>query len=127
MAFGTDIGAITQQGFVILSGADNLVAALLRRLITPRGGLFYDPNYGVDLREYVQAALGPQEIYEIEEFTAAELAKDPRVLSATATVLNPNLLSQRGLALRLEVETEEGPFDLILAVDQVSVEVLRAN
>ncbi|PZA07753.1 MULTISPECIES: hypothetical protein [unclassified Meiothermus] len=124
--FGTDIGAITQQGFTILSGADNLAAALLRRLITPRGGLFYDPTYGFDLREYVGAAVGPQEVYEIEQLAAAECEKDPRVLSATATVLNPDLLAQRSLNLRLEVETDGGPFALILAVDQVRVEVLRA-
>lgn len=124
--FGTDIGAITQQGFVVLSGADNLVAALLRRLITPRGGLFYDPTYGFDLRAYINEAFTDEVRFELETLVAAELEKDPRVFRANAVVLDTGLIPQGTINIRIDFETAQGPFRLILAADQVSVEVLRA-
>jgi phage baseplate assembly protein W len=106
------------------SGLENLLGALVRRLQTPRGGLFYDPAYGFDLREMVQAPWNAQTQYELETFVQAAVEQDPRVaeveVEAEQMDLNRVRVSVRGL-------TAQGPFALVLAVSGVSVEVLRAN
>lgn len=122
--FGTDLSALPDLSFGLKSGRDNLAEAIARRLITPLGGLFYDPSYGLDLRQYLNEAITDEVRYEIETLVAAECEKDERVLSAEATLIDTDLL--RTLQLVIALETAEGPFRLILAVNAVSVEVLRA-
>jgi len=124
--FGTDFSALPDLSFVLQSGQANLAEAIARRLMTPRGGLFYDPTYGMDLRGYLNEALTDATRYEIETLVAAECEQDERVLAATATVVEgaPN---SRTIQVSIELETAAGPFRLILAVSAVAVEVLRAN
>lgn len=122
--FGTDLSALPDLSFDLKSGRDNLAEALARRLITPPGGLFYDPTYGLDLREYLNDAITDEVRYEIETLVAAECEKDERILAAEATLIDTG--TPRMLQLAIALETAEGPFRLILVVDAVSVEVLRA-
>lgn len=124
--FGTDMSALPDLSFSLKRGLGNLAEAIARRLITPRGGLFYDPSYGLDLRQYLGEALTDEVRYEIETLTAAECEKDERVLSATATLID-GPPQARSLRVALELETADGPFRLILRVDAVNVEVLRAD
>jgi len=118
---GTDYSLIERRR---KSGLENLLGALVRRLQTPRGGLFYAPTYGFDLREMVQAPWNAQTQYELETFVQAAVEQDPRVaeveVEAEQMDLNRVRVSIRGL-------TAQGPFALVLAVSGVSVEVLRAN
>ncbi|AZF88274.1 hypothetical protein [Meiothermus phage MMP17] len=122
--FGTDLSALPDLSFDLKSGRDNLAEALARRLITPPGGLFYDPTYGLNLREYLNDAITDEVRYEIETLVAAECEKDERILAAEATLMDTGM--PRTVQLAIALETAEGPFRLILVVDAVSVEVLRA-
>src|SRR6185369_2291909 len=51
------------------------------RLSTRRGLLINDPNYGIDLRDLVNADLTEDELAHIPSMVAAELDKDDRILS----------------------------------------------
>lgn len=121
---GTDISSLPDLDFRIQSGYRNLAEAIARRLMTPRGGLFYDPTYGLDLRQYLNEAATDEVLYEIETLVAAECEKDPRILEAAvkASVTRP-----RTLTLNIELLTDSGPFKLVLAVNDVRVEVLYAE
>ena len=124
--FGTDLSALPDLSFGVKSGRANLAEALARRLMTPRGGLFYDPTYGTDLRSYLNEAITDDVIYEIETLAAAECEQDERVLAATASVIEADP-SVRKIRLSINLETDVGPFRLILSIDDVAVEVLRAD
>lgn len=124
--FGVDISALPDLDFRLQSGLPNLAEAVARRLMTPRGGLFYDPDYGLDLRQYLNEALTDEVRYEIETLVAAECEQDERILAANATVVE-GPPQARALRILIELETAEGPFRLLLGVNAVSVEVLRAE
>lgn len=119
--FGTDI--TEELTWRPVSGLENLARAIARRYITPRGALWYAPGYGLDLRRYLNEAMTPELLEEMRILVEQEAEKDPRVRFAEASVA-PEPDHRVRVALRLE--TDQGPFDLILSVDRVSVEVLNA-
>lgn len=123
--FGIDFSALPDLNFTLQSGVKNLAEAIARRLITPRGQLFYDPNYGLDVRQYLNEALTDEIRYEIETLVAAECEKDERVLAADVRVLNGE--TARNIQLAISLETAEGPFALVIDIGAVTVEVLRAD
>ncbi|GGR00336.1 hypothetical protein [Deinococcus ruber] len=114
--FGTDFQAPLTGA--LLSGPALLARDLGRLLRTRRGALFYDPDYGSYLPEYLGEGFldGGAEAAAICEL---DLEEDPRVLSATVTVTAADL---RSITLRADLETQAGPFALIVeASDAVSV------
>lgn len=123
--FGTDLSALPDLNFSIKSGNDNLAEAIARRLVTPRGGLFYDSSYGLDLRQYLNEALTDEVRYEIETLVAAECEKDERILSAMATLVDGSPQT-REVQIAIELETSDAYFRLIVRISDLSVEVLRA-
>jgi phage baseplate assembly protein W len=118
--FGTDLGDL-EQGDVLVAGQTNLRDALVRRLQTPRGGLWYDPDYGLDLREFVQRHWDDAAQYEMQILTQAECEKDLRVQRAEVTV---ERLEQGRLEYRIAIQTFEGPFDFVVSVDQLEVSLV---
>jgi len=122
--FGADLTALPELKFQLKDGLGNLGEALARRLLTSRGGLFYDPTYGWDLRRYLNEVLDEATEYEMKILVEQELEKDPRVYRATVEGVAKDL---RRIHLEVLVETAAGPFRLTLAVSDVSVEVLRAQ
>lgn len=121
--FGTDL-SVTEGGFELISGLDNLAGALARRLQTPRGGLFYDATYGHDLRRYLHGGDTDELRFELTAGIEAEVEKDPRVMSCSASVLE---LARDTLRLELLVETRLGPFRLVARASPELVEVLHEN
>jgi len=122
--FGTDITALPDLALnQTVSGFRNLAEALARRLVTPRGALWYAPTYGLDLRQYLNEAVTPELLEEMRILVEQECEKDPRVLFASATVEHR---WPHEVVVRVRGETDEGPFELVARVDRVSVEVLNA-
>lgn len=107
----------------LVDGTDNLGQALVHRLSTPRGGLFYDPNYGTDLRAYCNDSINSSKLASAKADAQAECVKDERVLSCLALV-NFNF-ALKTLSVEVAVQTAAGPFVLVLAVTSVTVELLR--
>lgn len=95
----------------LTSGPDNLAKALARRLITPRGALFYDPDYGLDVREYLHAGVTAVELATLPEAIAAEVEKDPRVQSCEASTVFDG---RETLVIKLRVTPSAGPHQLII-------------
>lgn len=123
--FGTDINCLSGMDprLRLLDGRANLGQALVARLGTPRGGLFYDPNYGTDLRAYVNEAMSPAALARVRADVQAECAKDERVSACTASTSYD--AATRTLLVQVAIQTAGGPFRLVLAVTSVSVELLR--
>jgi phage baseplate assembly protein W len=124
---GTDISSLPDLDphFVLVSGIANLGQAIARRLETPRGGLFYDPSYGTDIRDYLNASLSSNDLPRIASDVQAEALKDPRVRTASASVTFNS--SSFCLSITLRCQTVAGPFTLVLSVSQVTVDLLNAT
>ena len=123
--FGTDLAALPdlEPRLPLQSGLRNLGEAIARRLQTPRGSLFYAPNYGTDIRAWLNEAMTTDDLFRAKVAVEAECEKDERVLSADAeVVLNRTLQT---LTLRLTLTTAAGPFRLVLSVDQVTVTLIE--
>jgi len=95
--------------------------ACLRRLQTPRGGIWYDDeDYGLDLREFLR--LPTNALGGIPSRIDGELRKDERVRNTSTQVQVIN----NGLLLNIHVESELGPFSLTgpISDDDVRIQVI---
>lgn len=76
-----------------------LAEALYRRLDCPRGGLPDDPDYGIDLRSYLNRGVTTRELRDLAGKIRTELEKDDRVERAFVT-LTP---APDGSSFRVEI------------------------
>lgn len=92
-----------------------IAQANYRRLITPRGSLPDDPDYGLDIQGYLSVGMTAKEIAEIPGEIQLELAKDDRnVESSLAVTLTQGAAGSFKIAIA--GETANGPFSLTFAV-----------
>jgi hypothetical protein len=119
-----DILDITRE-FRLAGGYENLGMAYLRRLSTPRGSLFYDLDYGFDLRDMLNAGLGEAELRSLDGQIEAELLKDER--SQQVSVRTTFNYGTSTLRVRITAETAEGPYSLVLEVSALTVALLAAG
>ena len=102
-----------------VSGREALIQALVRRLRTSPGGLWYDREYGTNLCDFVHQATVSG--YEIQQAAETECLKDDRVESVDAT-------SERDgetVTMTLVITDGEGPFELVLEISAVTIAVLE--
>jgi phage baseplate assembly protein W len=107
-------------------GITLLVEALFRRLITPRGRLIGDPDYGFDVRDLVNEGLSEiTGIASIKAQIEMECMKDQQVESVDVT---PTWIPSTGeLLLEIVGESGLGPFSLVLSVTTISVTLLSSQ
>lgn len=94
--FGIDValdssGAITADAgdLALVSGVDNLAAALRHRLDTDTGELMFHPGYGSRVRQVIGAVNGPTAAILAASYARDAVSADPRVdriVSAKANV-----------------------------------------
>jgi hypothetical protein len=97
-----------------------VVEAILRRLQTPRGGLWYDRDYGADVRQFLN---GSRSKFAVAAVVEAEALKDERVEEASADVT----FTDTTLEIVLRIVTAAGPFDLTIGVSDLTVALLSFN
>lgn len=109
--------------FQLKSGAACLAQDLLNRLSTERGSLFYDEDYGLDVRKFLNKRSLPGLAFRIAAEVSAELKKDPRVARVAVTTKE----TSTGFALSLQLTTLQGPFSLVLDVSPEIVKIAKAE
>lgn len=127
LGWGSDLacaGDLTDD-MVERDGFDPLVLAeaLVRRLDCPRGGLVDDPDYGLDLRSYLNRPTTTREVRALEGQIRNELAKDDRVVTVAPVVTPSPTGEQLAIAIRVTPADPSigGPFTMILAVTSAEV------
>lgn len=125
-AFGSDIDMFDDLPlrFNLARGWRNLANAILRRLTTPRGSLPYAPEYGFDVRSLLNGSANDATIPTLQQEIAREVEKDPRVATCAATLVYT--ASSNSLQIQLRLATTAGPWRLVVAVDQLTAQVLEA-
>lgn len=121
---GTDLSLVPDLTFELVTGFDCLAEAIVRRLTTPSGALFYDPDYGLDVREWLNDAMTDEVLAELTQAITEQLEEDPRVTGVEVSVQR---LAARTVLIGAALETLAGPFDLVMTVDDVKVDVLHAS
>ncbi len=114
--FGTDLTHLPDVTGQLVTGGENLIQALSRRIRTPKGSLFYDPSYGSTLYDWLGEGLDDGGL-ALAVSLEVDLEEDPRVRSASVTVTNLHL---RGIELSALVDTNAGPFELVISGDLAS-------
>lgn len=120
--YGHDLFGVNDldPGMLECDGRVCLAQALARRLITPRGGLLDDPNYGYDLTGFLNDDVSHATLASMQGQIVAEMMKDERVIAATASVV----FVAGQLIVTISITDSVGPFPLVLAVSSVTVQVL---
>jgi hypothetical protein len=116
---GTCIGGSTALDYALtkVSGRTSLAHRIIRRLTTPRGGLFYAPSYGYDLAELIGSTV-PVSVVEqrvLEQVLYEEEVSDARTV---ATLANDTL------TVDISVVDDDGPFELVLTSTELTVSAM---
>lgn len=124
--FGRDISGTTDVSATLQEseGLQLMREVAVRRLFTPDRSLLSAPDeQTVDLRIFCSAdfSRNTQGIRVIESTAQAALQADPRILSAQVTA---RWLTEHTLEVLVSCDTALGPFQLTLAVNAVTIEVL---
>lgn len=124
MDYGTDFDGVDDlhPSLREVSGPLAVVQAIARRFMTPRGALFYDREYGFDLRAYVNTS--DPRVGAIVSGAQAEAEKDERVARAQVKVQWANESMTVFVTLELVLF---GTFRATLSVDEVSVSILNVE
>lgn len=119
---GTDLAGVSDLEITMreISGRKALAHRIARRLQTPRGGLFYDPDFGYDLRQFVSGSVLPEGT--IEASVENEALKDEGVEDVQIDVRF--FTGTKRLRVFVAVNDSEGGFDFVLDVTDVTVELL---
>jgi phage baseplate assembly protein W len=125
--FGQDFSHLSMldPNLTLIGGFANLGQALAHRLQTPQGTLFYDRNYGRDIRSYLNDSLDAGKIAKCRAEVESQALEDERITAATSTVVFDQGTS--ALTISLAVMTSFGPFLLVLSVTAVTVTLLSAS
>lgn len=123
---GTDLSCLDDlpEDCHVVSGRRCFIEAIYRRLITPRGRLLDDPNYGEDVAAWLNDDMSPADIGALQSAVQAECLKDERCLSAvTAAALD----IEGVLTLNIALTDADGPFRLVLEVSAVTTKILAVT
>ena len=114
---GTDLSGITSLDWTLstVGGLRALAHAILRRLTTPRGGLFYAPTYGYNVAELIGSTV-PASV--VEQHVLEQVLAEEEVEDARCTVA----LTGTTLRIEIHVVAADGPFDLVLTQDELTLE-----
>jgi hypothetical protein len=95
--------------------------AIVRRLDTPRGALVDDPDYGTDLRGFLNRGATAAELNALSDKVRAEVQRDDRVRSATVSLR----MSEATRTLRVDIAVAlvgtDGAFRMTLAVTSADI------
>jgi phage baseplate assembly protein W len=111
LGYGTDLSCITDlaEDLAEVDPTSNqaIAEALIRRLITPRGALPDDPDYGFDLRGLLNRGVTLTELRAVTGQARNEIRKDDRVADAKVSAA----FSLQGATLRVSIEVTPADVD----------------
>jgi phage baseplate assembly protein W len=121
--FGEDVSTFPSLDttFSTIGGFRVLAEALARRLMTPKGLLTFHPDYGFDLRQFINETIDDSVLARIKQGTIHEILQDERVADADATVTFTQ--ATQTLTVTCQVVTAKGAFQFVLALSSVGVDL----
>lgn len=99
-----------------------LADAFVRRLFTPRGVIWSDPTYGFDIRDYLNDEVSQSMLAEMVGGIQAQSELDERIHDCQVRAAY-NFKTEK-LSLRIGISSDLGPFNLVLAIGDLSTDIL---
>ena len=123
--FGADVLVFPGLDESMTPVADGRVLgeAIARRFLTPKGSLPFHPDYGIDIRDYLNDAMTRTRLFAIKAEMEIEARGDERVNEANIDVSFDAVT--KALTAKISLVTEEGPYSLTLLVSQLSIQILQ--
>jgi len=124
--FGHDLSCADdlEDDMAEVDGPTIVAQAIYRRLYTPRGALWQDPDYGLDLRDYLSRRMTSAEIAAIPGEVVKEIQKDERIASARVRIVSQ---TAETLELWIGVDGGVGPFSLVISATQAAVTLVSVT
>lgn len=124
--FGRDVSTFTNgdldPAFRWISGRRVVAERVARRLYTDVDLLEYAPDGCLDIRAFLSGGVDNATLLRLASRITAIAERDESVATADATVSWND--ATQALKVRIALETEEGPFSLVLAITAVTLELL---
>ena len=115
--YGTDFDCeedlLTTLG--VVSGRIKIAKAILRRLITPKGGLYGYPDYGFRIADYLNDDVSKSDLGWIASQIKEQCLREEAV-NGVEVVLS--LMPTGVLVVRVMLDLADGPFEFVLSVSQ---------
>jgi len=108
---------------LVVSGGRLIAEAAIRRLTTPRGALLEDPDYGLDIHDWINDGMTPLEFAARRADVEAELLKDARIAGADVSLQ----LVQGVAILAIALDTVVGNVSLVASVSAINVQLLSVQ
>lgn len=126
--YGSDISTFPDLDgtFTPISGTRVVCEAIARRLSTPRGSLLGSPNYGVDLRAWLNEAMDAESVAALQRLARAELAKDERLAGVVVAASFDFESSTLTLQISADLVTGES-FSLVMTVGKLTISMLQTS
>jgi hypothetical protein len=132
MSLGSDFSGVDDidSALTFLEGEEAeqvaFAEAIARHFETPSEGLWYDKNYGLDIRTFLVDQM-PSQV--VEGLIQAEAKKDERCTScsATITVLNAGLVNESWSLKIVPTATDGNTYELTMAVTTATVSLLHSR
>jgi hypothetical protein len=121
MALGDDLDPAHR----LTSGLGLLVLDLYRMLITDKGQLIDDPDYGLGVRRLLHRAMTPAEIAQAPKQIEAGMRQDERVLRVDVALVPGDDVYHWRLVIR--GEAAPGPFELVAGIGDASTRLLAGT
>lgn len=109
--------------FARVTGRRLLAEACVRRITTRKGQLIDDPNYGIDVRDWLNESMTPPQLARLAGTIDGELVRDERILSSKSVASFVNGV----LTVTVALEDGDGPFTLVASVDALTVQLLSVT
>lgn len=84
-------------------------------------------DFGIDLRKLLAAPITEKNVRVLGPTIDAIVQRDPRVETSTTTVTLDTSTNSPSLKVSVRAFTAAGPFDLVLGVSDVSVDLVQAD
>lgn len=94
----------------VASGRRTLAEAYVRRITTPRGMLIDDPDYGIDITDYLNDDVTPRDIARLRSQMVAEGEEDERIERVEVAVTTPRG-GTGAYKFDVTLTDADGPFD----------------
>lgn len=126
-ALGVDILAPDDLDprFILCNGFVCFGQDIVHRLSTDPGTLVDDADYGYNVRQLLNKGYTNSELAGFAPVIGHEVEKDPRAQDATVTIVAVTGLYQ--LQIGIQGQTAQGPYTLVLGVNNLTVALLASQ
>jgi phage baseplate assembly protein W len=107
-------------GFALLGWPGIVAEAVYKRWTTARGQMPFNPDYGEDIRGYLNQSVTAQTLQTARANLQREAQADERVLSADVELAFDAAESR--LRVTCAIVTAEGPFKMTMSISKIGID-----